>query len=202
MKPNKKIVLLAIFLLPVIVTKTFAQDIPANVSVSGIYLSSNDYSEGKLSFTFSCNTSGKIKLNDFLSSAYVDVITDGKKIKLNKDSIFGYKNCKNETYRFYKKHDEEFLILENKSIVLYVSYVRVSSNDGKINNLVRAYFFSKTESSEIIPLTIQNLKHAFPGNVKFHAMLDAEFGSEEALSTYSANDGMYKVNYLFNKANQ
>jgi hypothetical protein len=197
MKLNKKTVSTIISLAFTGITAVNAQD----NSICGIYLNSRDYNQGKISFAFNCNSSGKIKLNDFLSSKFVDVIIDGKRIQLNKDSIFGYCNCKNETYRFYKKHDEEFRILESKVIILYLSYIRVSSNNGKTNQVVPAYFFSKTDSSEILPLTIMNLKRVFPDNIKFHDMLDIEFGSGEPLSAYLASDKMYKVNELLNEPN-
>jgi len=170
-------------------------------ATSGIYMNSHDFKEGKLSYSFDCISPGKIKLNDFLSCKYVDVTVDSKKTKLNKDSIFGYVNCKNETYRFYKKHDEEFRILESKGIVIYSSYINVSSNNGKIHHLTLQYFFSKTEDSEILPLTVLNLKKAFPDNIKFHDMLDLEFGNGEPLSIYSASANTYKINLLLNQSN-
>jgi hypothetical protein len=193
MKSNKKPVILIAFLLLLNLVTVQAQ----NSAVSGIYLNVHDYETGKLFYT-----RGKIKLRDFLASSFVNVVIDGKPTKLNKNSIFGYRNSKNETYRFYKKHDEEFLILENKAVVLYSSYTRISSNNGKTNHLVQAYFFSKTTDSEILPLTISNLKKAFPDNIKFHDMLDTEFSSDEALSAFSEPNKMYTINYLLTKSDQ
>lgn len=163
----------------------------------GIYMNSSDFRNSKISLAFNCKSSGKIKLHDFFAGKYVDVITNGTKTRLNKDSIYGYHTCKNEDYRFYKSHDEEFRILENKGIVIYKSFVNVSSPDKKFSHLALTYFFSKTTNSDILPLTILNLKRAYPDNIKFHDMLDREFAGGEPLSAYSSSDKMYKVNYLF-----
>lgn len=170
-------------------------------TIGGVYMTSGDYNKGTISLSFDCKSSGKIKLHHFFAGRHVDIIADGKKTKLNKDSIFGYHNCKNEDYRFYKTYDEEFLIRENKGIVIYSSYVRVPSSNMKENKVEMKYFFSKTINSEIMPLTILNLKRAFPDNSKFHDMLEMEFGGGESLVAYSVTDKMYKINVLFNQSN-
>jgi hypothetical protein len=163
-------------------------------------MNSHDYSTGKLSLSFECKSSGKIKLHHAFAGKYTDVINGRTKTRLFKDSIFGYHNCKNEDYRFYKSHDEEFRILENKGILIYSSYIRASLPTGKKNDLTLTYFFSKTIDSEILPLTISNLKRAFPDNIKFHDLLDLEFGDGKPLSTYLPKDKIYEINYLLNKS--
>lgn len=198
MKSNKKPAIFIAVLLLISIITGYAQNVPG----SGIYLNSHDYEKGKLSFAIQCNSHNKIKLHDFLASSYIDITIDGKSVHLNKDSIFGYSNCKNETFRFYKKHDEEFQILENKSIVLYLSYTRISSNNGKTSYLVPSYFFSKTTDSEIMPLTISNLIRTFSDNIKFRDMLDTEFSNGEALSSFSTINNMYKINYLLSQSNR
>lgn len=174
--------------------------IAQNNTVIGVYKSYQDFKSGTPTYSLNCNSNNAIKLNDFISSCYIDINVGGKKIKLDKDSIYGYKNCKNETYRFYKKHDEEFLILESKGIIIYASYVDVSSNNGKTNNRVEEYFFSKTEDSEILPLTLINLKKAFPSNLKFHDMLDEEFSGGKPLNEYSKANHIYEINLLLNQS--
>jgi hypothetical protein len=198
MKSNKKTVIFIAALLLMSIVTVDAQNIPG----SGIYLNTHDYETGKLSYVFQCNSQDKIKLNDFLSSSFINITIGGKTTQLSKDSIFGYRNCKNETYRFYKKHDEEFQIIENKGVIVYLSSTKIVSNNGKTSRVVPAYFFSKTADSEILPLTISNLKKAFPDNIKFHDMLDTEFGSGEALSAYSSINNMYKINYLLSQSNR
>jgi hypothetical protein len=176
----------------------FAQD--TSFGVSGIYMNSHDYITGKLSSSFDCKSSGKIKLHHVFASKYTVVISAGTKTRLFKDSIFGYHNCKNEDYRFYKSHDEEFRILENKDIIIYSSYVRASSPNGKKNDLVLTYFFSKTIDSEILPLTLGDLKQAFSENIKFQNLLDLEFKGGQLPLTYLMKEKMYEINYLLSKS--
>ncbi|MCW3083611.1 MAG: hypothetical protein JWP12_977 [Bacteroidetes bacterium] len=164
---------------------------------SGMYMNATDYTNNKLSYEINCDSSaGKIKLNHFLAKNYVDVICGNKKTQLKKDSIFGYRACDGKTYRFFKNNDQEFLIVENRTIVIYIADVPVVSSTGKTTQLVPHYFFSTTLSSEIYPLTLINLKKAFPGNIKFHDLLDVEFNDLKNSSAYDAVHKMYRVNYL------
>lgn len=199
----KRIVFIIGFIVSFDFNLSTAQDVNSNagLSMSGVYFNAKDYEKGSLSLGFSCQSSGKLKLHHLFSSKYADIIIEGKKTRLNKDSIFGYHNCKNENYRFYKKYDEEFQIMETNGIIIYLSYIRVSPYNAKFIQLAPAYFFSKTIDSKILPLTAENLKRVYPDNIKFHDMLDVEFGDGEPLSAYSSSDKEYKVNIIFNKSN-
>lgn len=158
-------------------------------STYGIYKSAEDYKNKNLSCEIEASSPGKIKLHHFFSGKYVDIIRGGEKYRFYKDSIFGYCNCKNEDFRFYKTYDEEYRILENKDIVIYLSYVIVSPYNAKHIQIAPAYFFSRTIDSKILPLTVLNLKKAYPENLKFHDMLDMEFGNEgiNAEDTFKIN---------------
>ncbi|MGZ4056891.1 MAG: hypothetical protein ACXVPY_05530 [Bacteroidia bacterium] len=175
----------------------------SSISGSGIYMNWQDYKNDNLSYIINCDSSsGKIRLNHFLSKNYIEVIQEEKKTRLSKDSIFGYRDCKQNDYRFFKNNDEEFLIKENKAIVIYISDVPVTTSTGKAINLVPRYFFSAGLNSEIFPLTIINLKKAFPDNLKFHDMLDLEFNSIKDISAYDEIHKMYKVNFLLTQSNK
>src|ERR1035437_7888179 len=139
------------------------------IAYSGIYMNSKDYKGSKLSYEVSCDSSsGKIRLNHFLSKNYIDVFKKEKKIQLYKDSIFGYRDCKQNDYRFFTERDKEYQIVENKIIVIYVADVAVTSANGKAREFVQNYFFSTTLNSEILPLSVSNLKKAFSDNLKLH----------------------------------
>ena len=163
----------------------------------GIYKTPQDYKERKLVCEI---TVGKIKTHEFLSGKYIDIIKDGKKYQFCKDSIFGYRDKNKNDYRFYKNHGREYKILESKTLTIYVADVPLYSSSGKYLKTIPSYFFSTSLDSEIIPLTLLNLKKAFPDNMKFHDMLDLEFGGGEPLCSYSTTDKMYKINLLINKS--
>src|SRR5882724_2364424 len=81
----------------------------------GIYNSWPDYNAGKLSLTCNCNSSSdKIKLHHFFCKNYIDVLMDGKSYRFGKDSIFGYRDCGQNDYRFYYECDKEYKIVEKK----------------------------------------------------------------------------------------
>ena len=190
---------LLLFLLILVMKFSFAQK-QDSISYRGIYIDSLDFKAGKLSYSMNCDlSSGKIKLNHFLCKGYIDVVNGNKKVQLNKDSIFGYKDCKQKDFRFYKECDHEYQIEENKTMVIYIADVPVTPSNGKAIQLVPHYYFSVTLDSEIIPLTIKNLKKAFPDNRKFHDKLDTEISSEKDLVSYDEVHKMYKVNYLIGK---
>ena|ERR1035437_3221627 len=171
------------------------------IAYSGIYMNSKDYKSNKLSYEVSCDSSfGKIKLNHFLSKNYIDVFKRGKKIQLYKDSIFGFRDCHQNDFRFFTERDKEYQIIENKTIVIYIADVAVTSANGKARELVQNYFFSTALNSAILPLTISNLKKAFSDNLKFHNKLDQEFNSEKDIPSYDDIHKMYKVNYLLSQS--
>ena len=61
---------------------------------------------------------------------------------------------------------------------------------------VAKYFFSKGLDEDIIPLTLRNLKEAFPENHKFHDSLDANFSGNKPVSSYDDFHKTYKVNRI------
>src|SRR5438128_1140960 len=61
-------------------------------------------------------------------------------------------------------------ILEARDLVIYSTDVIVRKG-----TLEKAYFFSVGPKGEILPLTILNLKNAFPDNHVFHDSLDMMF---------------------------
>src|ERR1035437_7181868 len=155
------------------------------IAYSGIYMNYQDYKSNKLSYEVSCDSSsGKIRLNHFLSKNYIDVFKKEKKIQLYKDSIFGYRDCKLKDYRFFIERDKEYQIVENKTIVIYVADVAVTSANGKAREFVENYFFSTSLNSTILPLTVTSLKKTFPDNLKFQNKLDLELSSAKDVYSF------------------
>jgi len=161
------------------------------VSYSGIFKTQQDFKDGKLSFRINCDSSsGNIRLHNFFSRKYVSVIQNGKENKLSKDSIFGYRDCKGIDYRFHKNYEYEYQIIEDKSIVIYSALLQDHAYTGKGIKMVIAYFFSKTLDSDILPLTVANLKQVFPGDARLCALSDND------MAAYDDIHKMYKINYL------
>lgn len=165
----------------------------------GVYNNYEDYKIGKVTLACKCNSSDKIKLNHFFSKNHIALIKDGKNYRFSKDSIFGYRDCKQNDYRFYKERDKEYKIVENKSIVIYVADVALTSANGKAREFVKKYFFSTSLTSPILPLDATNLKRAFPDNLKLHSLLDLDFYSESDIAGYDTIHKTYKVNFLLSQ---
>src|SRR5437868_3647561 len=102
----------------------FSTCVSAQNKICGIYKSEQDYKNAALSYVINCDSAaGKIKLHHFLSKNYIDIIDHKGKTKLFKDSIFGYRDCKQNEYRFYKSYEKEYRIIENGPIVIYSAYI-------------------------------------------------------------------------------
>lgn len=160
---------------------------------SGVYLSASDFKNGKLAYAINCKTQKhKIKLNEFFSKPYITIVHEGKSVNLDKKNIFGFRDCGDITYRFVDQN--HYTVLNPKEeILLYKLVILASKNQQEAVH----YYFSKSPDSEVQELSLTNLKKAFPGNHKFHDMLDAEFNGIVNLAQYDSFHKMYKVNRLY-----
>jgi hypothetical protein len=86
---------------------------------------------------------------------------------------------------------ERYEILDANVLHIYSTTVLVRKGAAD-----KAYFFSVGPTGDILPLTIVNLKRAFPNNHKFHDSLDMMFRSDSSLSKYDDFHKMFKVNRL------
>jgi len=82
-------------------------------------------------------------------------------------------------------------ILEARAIYIYSTDVLVRKGTSE-----KAFFFSVGPSGDILPLTILNLKNAFPDNHTFHDNLDMAFKHDSDLTRYDDFHKMFKVNRL------
>lgn len=159
---------------------------------SGVYLSASDFKNGKLAYAINCKTQKhKIKLNEFFSKPYITIVHEGKSTNLDKKNIFGFRDCGDVTYRFVGQ--SHYTVLNPmEEILLYKHVIQASKNQEEAIH----YFFSKSAASEVLDLTLTNLKKAFPDNHTFHDRLDTEFGSTP-LNAYDSYHKMYKVNRIY-----
>ncbi len=158
---------------------------------SGVYLSIADFQRGKLAYAINCNTQKhKIKLSGFLDKPYITVVHEGRRYEHQKTDIFGFRDCQGVDYRFVNDVDCRVLN-RDESIVLYSL---IQGMDSKTSRKTVSYFFSVGLAGNVLALTLDNLKKAFPDNHKFHDMLDTEFASGAvALTAYDSYHKMYKV---------
>jgi hypothetical protein len=94
-----------------------------------------------------------------------------------------------DTRAFRFVGDARYQILEAKALYIYSADVFVRKGA-----LEKAYFFSVGPDGDVFPLTILNLKKAFPDNHAFHDNLDMVFTNDSQLTKYDDFHKMFKVN--------
>lgn len=172
----------------------YAAQATAAEKSSGVYKTAADYQSGRLTAEGSCDSKKhKLELHDVLGKPYVHVTHDGEKTKYMKSDLFGFRSCDGKEYRFVA--GREYLILEARTVYLYRHERSVPQPRGGSRN-EPAYFFSVGGDGGVLPLTMANLKRAFPTNHRFHDDLDRTFGTDQDLIRYDDFHKMYKVNRL------
>jgi hypothetical protein len=161
-------------------------------SESGVYLSASDFINRKPAYETEC----KIHLNNSIwDLPYITVTSNGKKMRLQKDEIFGYIDKEHNTHRFYKGND--YLVEESGNINIYLLTEKVSQSKGY--KIVKRYYFSKDESASILPLTFNNLKSVYSANEKFLTLLNDAYNNDD-ISGYDKIHNTYRVNYIYSVA--
>ena len=148
----------------------------------GVYSTRKDYLEKRLTFKSSCQDRKRgIRLNNFLSRSFVSVFDHGKKIRVEKAALFGFRDCESKDYRFFENHDYAMLS-HSAELTLYTR--EILQPKGKTVARESFYFFSNGMEGIILPLTRDNLRYAFPDNWRFHDIVGNQFQDEESLRHY------------------
>jgi hypothetical protein len=157
----------------------------------GIFITVADYRNGKLTYE-NCT----LHLHNFLYDApRVTVIENCKKVILQKDNIYGFRDKSNHNYRFYK--NVAYLIAESGSLYIYTRSENITQ--GKGYKVVNLYYFSTSAESAILPLSIEYLREACKGNDSFLDLADIYFGCHN-ITEYDYVHHLFKVNYLYRQS--
>jgi len=187
-------VLLGVLVITVITTRAQAQTITA-----GLYETADDFLKQKITYPVDCSISAdKLVVNNLLESASGHVKSLGQKHRFYKVNFYGYRNCKNENYRFDYK--TAYRIVDTAGFFIYYRYIQSEPVKGKGLVKTDAYFFSTKADNNIQLLTLDNLKKAFPGNHSFQYALDVQFRSDKDLAAWDAYQKTYKVTYLYGQS--
>jgi hypothetical protein len=165
--------------------------VKAQQDSSGVYMSSNDFQNRKLSYAINCKRQKhKIKLKTFFDKPYIVVVHNDSSYNLPKSEVYGYRDCDGITYRFVDSQVYKIMNLFNP-IVLYQYFVFIPKDP------VVDYYFSKGNSGEVELLTKANLKLAFPENHKFHDLLDLTFTNDVDLTSYDKKSKAFKLMVIY-----
>jgi hypothetical protein len=182
-------------MIAICIMASFFQKTMAGTQTTGLYLTSDDFINHKLSYETNGSNGSKIKLNGFFESGKVVVTYNGKEQIFSKNEIFGYRS-NGQDYRFF--NNTAYKILDTKDFYIYSSPKLIQQ--GKGPKPVEAYYYSSTAKSEVEPLSIKNLENTYAENPKFKYMVEASFSSDNALVQYDAAIKEYKVKYIFEQS--
>lgn len=158
-------------------------NVQAQKSNSGVYLSEQDFAAKKISYQGS-----KIKTNLLFDPTEIKVIQNGNKTTLAKVNIYGYKTNNNKTYRYYNGVAYEVLNPQNGFLLYKLPRLNYSKNQQK-----PLYFFSTTVDAPVQPLTITNVKRAYPDDRNLHYAMDMLFRNDDELLRYDSYYKQYKI---------
>ena len=161
----------------------------------GVYLSANDYANGKISYAYNSNSKNyKLHANEIFCTSSMKIKFNDSVKKLSKDSIFGYRDKNNICHRFYNK--SEFQIINNSENLIIYSKSTLEGNS-RNKKFVTSYYFSKDAASAILPLTKVNLKTVYLKDLKFQEMINAFFDTDNELVNYDHKTQKYFLNNIY-----
>jgi hypothetical protein len=178
-------------------TQSTGEILPAQSG--GVYATYDDFLHHKLLYEINCNSAkGRLRLNEFFNSPKAYIRINGEKYVFKKNDVYGYLNCRNESYRFFK--NEGYRIIDTAGFFLYYQYKTEQAVKGKGAVKTDICYFSTKGDNTILPLTIDNLKKSFPDNHRFHYAIEVMFKSDKDLLAYDNNLKMYKLKYIYHQS--
>ena len=164
---------------------------------SGIYLSAADFLAARLEHPIDCRTARHIiDRHTVLRNSYIDVEHEGQHFRHEKRDIFGYRDCDGRDIRFVD--GAEYVVVEAGPIYIYTSE-RIE-HQGKPYRRVTIFSFGTAPDSALFPLTVANLKRAYPGERQFQVLIDAAAQRGDDLTAYDEVRKTYRLNLLFAQA--
>ena len=166
----------------------------------GVYLTVNDFLNNKISFVKSqTDKKYKLSINEIFNSSVIKIKIGNSVIKLNKDSVYGYRDKNNNCYRFYNK--AEFKIINSSEN--FILYSKTSNVGGaRSSQTVTNYYFSERNNPVIYQLSKSNLKKVFWKEVSFIELLNNYFESDKDLISYDNTTKTYRLDQVYNLSKQ
>jgi hypothetical protein len=164
---------------------------------TGVYLTAEDYKNARLTSESDCSSPGhKVDLHDLLHKTFIHITHDGETRRYEKSHVYGFRSCAGRDYRFVDNYEYE--VLESRGLSIYTHDVPARNPKDTSRGLAtsRLYFFSVGAAGRVLPLTVSNLKRAFPNDHAFHDALDMTFHTDDELTQYDTFHSMFKVNRL------
>lgn len=155
---------------------------------NGVYLTAQDYQSKRINYPLDAD---KLQLNAFFEGKTIAFTSAGKRYKLNKADVFGYR-LNGKDYRFFNR--KAYAIVDTTGFYLYSRPELVQHYKGYVS--ADQYFFS-VGNGKVQPLTLANISAAFPKNPEFRYAVQSYFNRDEQLSAYDAAQQTYKIKYIY-----
>ena len=183
-----------LFVTALILAFAFAAPLSADKvsTTSGVWLTAADFASGTLTAAGPRDSSShKMLLHDSIfGKPYIEVMHNGETFKYDKNAIWGFRDYDGKSYRFVDEVAYE--VREAGRLIIYTKDDWVAGRKGRTEP---SYYFSVGAFGAVTPLTILNLKSAFPTNHRFHDYLDMMPGSvtdfDQFHNTYRVNHFLY-----------
>jgi len=164
----------------------------------GIYLSVNDFKSNRISVPVDCQRRKKaIRVSNFFLRPYVYIYTNEGKQKIPEDQVYAFRDCEDNLYRLWDQ--QAYRVCDTSALRIY-RYTHWKTMKVWTSRMLRFrdkrvtdYFFSKNDSSEIIPLTRDQLAAAFEGNDQVVSLLGKNFSDDHSLR--KKQNGHFLINY-------
>jgi len=162
-----------------------------------LYNNFNDFAAKQLSDPVQCGEKkDKLRIDAFFGSRWVIVIHGGKKQRIEKSKLYGYRDCSGNDFRFYGR--VVYKVMDTEGFYMYsrAEFIQIKG----FRQPVTKYYFSLKGDDLPQSLTAVNLKKTFPGNKQFRYSLDAQFQDDKDLAAYDPYSKKYKIKDLFNQS--
>jgi hypothetical protein len=171
--------------------------IHAQQPCGGIYYNISDFCAKQISIpAFSQFGRKAVVISDFFLRPYVYIKTEKGRMKVHEDSIYAVQYCNGDIYRIWER--SAYLLEETGQLDIY-SYtylgkvkVRTSRGTRLKQKQITDYYFSENDTSEILPLTLTNVRLALLMDKKLDNELIQSFSNDSLLK--AKQNSQFKIN--------
>jgi len=168
--------------------------VKAQPACSGVYLTANDFTVGKLYYASACRSTSKESYYSLLANSHFFIIGPGWAWRrIDKENVFAIKSCEGQIVRIYQGNNY-YLLNPGEPIPIYKAMINPVSKGCAIRV---KYCFSVDMVSEIRDLTIDNLKAAFRQKDRFAEKINAHFKDDSDLYAYNETNKCFELNEVF-----
>lgn len=160
---------------------------------TGLYLTVDDFNNGRLCCTAVPHQRHSIHLHDILYTPFITVINGSTRTSYSKDSVYGYRTRNNTAFRLYRREAFEVLNVGSCPVLYRQTFMRNS----KESRPAVIYYFSKDESSPIEDLSRENLSRAFTADTAFIEHMYSVFNSDNDLAAYDSYHKTYRIAWIY-----